>query len=219
MDDFPAVDDGVAFVVGEGEDFDWILYAVGGSESAAGMIATPAGDETPAADAGTGLVGNTYTDPTYGWTIAWDPELWYPIDSSAGELFLFSQQGDSRVIFNNTERYGGDLAACVDAVGSGSGYEPILDAAGEPIAGEEEGRAYAAFRSGPEVYAVDCRVLGGEAILGISHFANLVDYPAEALAVEDLLTALVIPAPEHSALSTQDSGLRTQHSPTASSPR
>jgi hypothetical protein len=179
------------------------------TRSAAGLVLVLAallGAVGPAGAQEDGVAGTTYTEATYGWSITWDDDVW-EVDYS-DESWLRLSNGVSDVDLQT--RTFGDLepAACVEEVGEElareedeegiiEGIEPLEGDDGEPIAGEEEGRAYAAYAftvvedGEEEAFYVECRTLiPNEAVLLIQHNAALAAYEDEAELVEELLAGL-----------------------------
>lgn len=154
-----------------------------------------------------------YTDSEYDWSIEWDDSDWAEpgtLDElPSADLALERDGGASFVLFRALDDYDGDPEECLDDVPdflasdfpSSSGeidYEPIEDDDGEPIAEEEDGRAYMAvtfdFDGTDTAVGFDCRTLvENEAVLLIIHITQLRDFEDERAEVDDLLEALELP--------------------------
>jgi hypothetical protein len=161
-----------------------------------------------------GVEENAYQSPTWGYSLRWDDTLWLPVQASSADgvdaLFLQSRQS---ILFLQGVPFAGDPAAClattVDALSREDGvddWEPLEDEDGDPIAGETDGRAWAAFTltfttAGGDEFAdadyVECRrLVAGEAVLLILHNTRQDAYPEEAEAVEAVLATLDLPEAE-----------------------
>lgn len=152
--------------------------------------------------------GDTYTNPTYGYQLQWDPDVWTVPDDGTGDLTLESDR--VQLFLQSGQFYDGDATACRDdlagrlpddpAVGSSEPY----DGDGE-LDGESDGRAFTTLRveltgaDGQEartvVERIDCRtVVSGEAVLAITWIVSIDDYPEAAELTDQLLSGLVIPS-------------------------
>ena len=157
----------------------------------------PADDETAA-----GL--QTYVSPTWGYALTFDATVWEPIEESSEGGFdrLNLYNGPSYVWVWGMAGYSGDPVACrddwvrilrnLDGIES---FAPLLDQNGYPIAGEDEGAAFAVYRytsaDGNEVFDVRCLTLVpglGNLVIILETFANR--YEEQAAAVAALMTGL-----------------------------
>ncbi|MEJ7762248.1 MAG: hypothetical protein WKF80_05590 [Thermomicrobiales bacterium] len=153
--------------------------------------ATAEAEETAAAededqDGGddTGVDGDAYESPTFGYTLEWDEDLW-TVDEERTLVderdVLTLDYADGGFLFiEGYEAYDGDPADCLE----GSANEilelddvddvaPFEDDAGDPVEGEDDGVAFAAYTltfGGEEVVGYfDCRTLvEDEAVLAFS---------------------------------------------------
>ena len=149
---------------------------------------------------------NTYVNPTYGYQIEWDPDVWGVNETGPGDLALQSDLVE--IYFQSGQFYAGDATACRDdlvdrlpdddTVLSSDPYEGD----GEQ-SGEEDGRAFSTLQvdldetDGQDartvVERIDCRtVVAGEAVLAITWLAPIDDAEAATESAETLLDALVI---------------------------
>jgi hypothetical protein len=152
---------------------------------------------------------STYTDPQFGYRLAWDEEVWTVTDEAGVNLSLASDNAE--VYLQSGAFYGGDAVACRDDLVARLPDEENIAAVepftvnGEVVAAEEEGRAYATFHvtitgeegAEPEdaIETIDCwTIVPGEAILAIIWVAPVESYEAGASEVSVLLDALEIPA-------------------------
>lgn len=128
------------------------------TEPATPDIGTPEDiTEDPAADdaQGESIVDAAYTSPTYGFSVAWNDDVWETEDrvgeDGFNELELISATGSLYIWAG--EFYDGDPAACLE--GESDFYEnddpavtdwvPAENADGEPITGETASAAYGVF--------------------------------------------------------------------------
>ena len=167
----------------------------------------PAGEGEAAG--GSGLAGNAYESPTYGYRLEWDADVWEPSEATSEDdvdtLVLVS--AGSALAFIAGADYGDAPGACVvdwtvylageEGVDD---WEPLAEEDGEAVAGEEDGRAWAAFTltytdEAGDIFArvnyVECRTLvEGEATLAIVHITSQDAYAAEAEAVAEVLATI-----------------------------
>jgi len=138
---------------------------------------TPEADETPVPDDGL----EHYTSPTYGVTLAYDPEIWSEKDNLAADdnkgrdlLLLESvERGIRANIYFETYDTVTKASDCFDtaiseSVGDLAEATPMEDSRGKPIEGSARGTKYGAYSfetsSGDTVVAyVECRALPGGA--------------------------------------------------------
>ncbi len=160
---------------------------------------------------GSGIEGNTYTSPQYGFTLTWDEDEWEVSSSSSDEETGYDSirfSGERSFIeIRSDPDYRGDPVSCrddwADILRAAEGVEefrPLEDARGDHITEEDEDIASAAFEvtltteTGDTFDVVDyveCRVLvPGESNLVIIHSTLLEDYDDQVEAREDLLAGL-----------------------------
>lgn len=158
-----------------------------------------------------GVEGNTYTSPTYGWSISWNDD-WEVVDeiSEDGYDELIIDDSLSWVYFESYEDFGGDATACVEeeqadleAQEGVSDIEVGTSARGDDLAGGDEEAAYTVYTftftsedgvETPLVEYSDCRTLvPGEAVLEISQITSHDAYNDAAPIVQDLLAGLAMP--------------------------
>lgn len=165
----------------------------------------------PTRTAAAGVEGDTYTSPSFGYTISWDPDIWEVENEASEEGFDQLRLGDppNTVYLNGIEAFDGDPATCLqetaDALAGGEGvskFGPAEDRNGDPIAGERADRAFAQYeltltRDGERVSItnyVECRVLvPDEAVLAIVYIVATDEFEDQFPLVEDLLDAIEIP--------------------------
>jgi hypothetical protein len=106
---------------------------------------------------GSGVEGNVYTSPNFGYTITWDPGVWQVTDESyedGGDYFEVTTLGGTSIVsFIAVEGYGGDASLCRDdanaILGETEGITaftptPHVDT-GEPLIGGDSALAFAIF--------------------------------------------------------------------------
>lgn len=167
----------------------------------------------------TGVEDNTYTSPTWGYTLEWDEDVWEPssddelIDDADAldRLLLESEAG--LLYVEGVERYDGDIAECVEGetefFSEGDDVEdfaPLEDEDGDPIADEEDDRAFAAFTftltnddgdEGELATYVECRVLvEDEAVLILTLGTSPADFEDEFEAAEEVFTTIALEGEE-----------------------
>ncbi len=150
----------------------------------------------------------SYINPTYGYQIAWEPDVWEIVEGGPGDLALTSDMGE--IYFQSGQFYAGDATACRDdLVDRLPDEDNVLSSVpfegdGEQSA-ETEGRAYSTLQveldetDGQDartvIERIDCRtVVAGEAVLAITWLASIADADQAVAAADDLLEALVIPS-------------------------
>lgn len=222
----------------------------GGSPAGTPAPTTPA--ETPEAAtpeaSNEGIDGDTYTSPTYGYSLAWDANIWEAesrvgedgynelrLESPSASLFIWSG------VF-----YEGDPATCLqgesDYFESGdpsvSDWRPAEDADGNPIAGETSNASYGVFTltyTDPEtedaepvelVDYIECRSLvEGEAVLVIfatttpeRYNDSIEDVLRITNAIELAGEETATPAPATPAAATPDAEIPETSTPDAGTP-
>jgi hypothetical protein len=163
------------------------------------------------------VVGNTYTSPTYDYSLTWDNAGWwvrYEYSANGYDLLQLSN-GTSNVDLEAYLGFRGDPAACLDyemdqarAVEGRSLFAPVSDGNGTPLAGQDPTRAHAAYKytytsedgqSEDRIIRLECRTLEpGESVLVVTQVirAALPDsYDNEAPVLEELLDELTLPEP------------------------
>ncbi len=154
-----------------------------------------------------------YTSPQYGWSVAWDDEIWEVMDESsedAGDLLQLEDPLNT-VYFESYEGFDGNALDCVEAEVeelAEQGAESILpgkDADGDEIMGGDTESAYAVYTFSYTVeddIVIDlveyneCRRLPHDAVLEISQLTVREAYNDAAPAVQDLLAAVTMPGEE-----------------------
>ncbi len=156
---------------------------------------------------------NTYESPTFGYTLSWG-EAWSVEEEFSENDFDFLQLGTSRstLYLEGQENFEGEVDACLEnALGNITGepdidnVEPLEGEDGKPVAGAEEGRAYAAYtyevpQEDAEPLAgaayLECRTLiPGTAALEITFATGRDSYEDEQPLAQEVLDTLVIPVP------------------------
>jgi hypothetical protein len=161
-------------------------------------------EETPVAEG-----AEVYESPTYGYTVAYDPEVWEAEDASQGGTDqLTLTDGPSQVFIEGREDYGGDAVACVndqvatvrDSPGV-TAVDPATDADGDRDAGGDATAFHAVYTvtatdgtfagtAGLTLY-FECRTIEeGTSVAIITHIVESDDYAAEAPKVEEILDTL-----------------------------
>ena len=149
---------------------------------------------------------NTYVNPTYGYQIEWDPDVWDVTGDGSGDLTLQSDLVE--MYFQSGQFYAGDATACRDDLVDRLPDDDMV-LSSEPFdgdgqqTGEEDGRAFSTLQVELEesddqdartvVERIDCRTLvAGEAVLAITWLAPVDDAGDATESAETLLDALVI---------------------------
>jgi hypothetical protein len=162
----------------------------------------PTPDVPPDDGTETGL--QTYVSPTWGYALTYDATVWEPIEESSEGGFdrLNLYNGPSYVWIWGMAGYSGDPVACRDdwvrvlrTLDGIESFAPLLDQDGEPLAGQDEGSAFAVYGytsvDGNEVFDVRCLTLVpglGNLVIVLETFASR--YEEQAAAVAELLTGL-----------------------------
>jgi hypothetical protein len=186
---------------------------VGAAYAQTGAAAAHAGGENEGANDGqTGLAGNAYQSPNWGYTLEWDEPGWRAMEvtSDDGLDTLHLRTSRSSLYLIGEDAHRGDPATCLDDWTSAlsgerdvDNWQPLEDEDGEPVAGERRDRAWAAFSltyandEGDEfgyVASLECRTLiEDESTLTILHVTGEADYEAESEAVAEVLDTLQLP--------------------------
>ncbi len=169
-------------------------------------------------DVGSGIENNSYTSPTYGFSIEWDDNVWTA--NPDAELINNGEVGQDRLNIEHIEDgelysgfyieaktdYEGDVTECISAEAdlffddtALLDLEPYVDDLGDPIAGESNADGeFATFFGTYEddagetyelIWYLECQTLEeGESVATFSLFAGEADYEDE----------LVLATPRHS---------------------
>lgn len=160
--------------------------------------------------AASGVDGNAYESPTYGYSLEWDEDVWEVDHASSdrGIDVINLLDDESSLIISG---FGGfsDVSDCMDTAidfystnDRVSDWQPFEDENGDPIARERRTVSYAAFvytdtdENGDEatlVNYIECRDLGDGSFLLISQLTTERNYDTEAEARDELLDTLVLP--------------------------
>ncbi len=178
-----------------------VILAIG-----AGFLGGGATFAAPAA----GVAGNTFTSPTFGYTLTW-PDTWFVAEEKTDRSDLVVvTNGITYAHFIGENAFAGNaqaaLAAMVavrardDAV---SNFQPLSDSAGNTIRGGDATRAFAAFtftvtfENGNSVnlaeYVETRTLIPGRAVLIIFAYHPVEFWESERPLIDELLTGLVIP--------------------------
>jgi hypothetical protein len=162
-------------------------------------------------DIASGVDGNVYTSPGFGYTVTWDPGLWEVTDESyedGGEYFEVTTVSQTSIVsFIAVEGYGGDAAQCRDdanaILGDTEGitnFTPTPNVnTGEPLIGGDSALAFAIFditytdESGTlqaRSY-LQCRTLvAGRAVLALIWIVPTELFNSDLAAFESLLAGI-----------------------------
>lgn len=187
------------------------------------------GDDTPTADlddeptetAGSplpgrsGVDGNRYVGPNWGYGITWDDEIWEVEEEDAQEDYDYLQLGTPRgtLYLEAYPDYGGDaevcLASAIDEIEETEGVSDLTVAEnddGDPIRDVGEDLAYAVYTfafesrgSGTIEFGnlIECRTLiPGEVVLEISYLTQVDVFNDEIEDVQDVLETIEPPESE-----------------------
>ena len=165
------------------------------------LLATPARAD---------VVGNTYTSPTFGYTVTWDGS-WTVVDERTGEVeLLMLSNGFSLGQFIGLADYGDDALIATTLYAIAAGFDPAvsdvvtLDAAdGIPGSGGDQNLAYTTITylytledgtSRQVTNYIEARTLGdGQSVMLFTGTAPSEDFPAAMAAFQPLLDSVVIP--------------------------
>ena len=151
--------------------------------------------------------GNSYTNPTYGYSLTWDDTVWTVDASGTGDLTLAA--GAVSVTLQSGQFYRGDATACRDDLLSKLPGADNVESVrpyngGDGVSGESDGRAFAtsfvqltgdADTPSQVVETIDCRTLvAGEAVLAIISTAPVPRFDAAYETIQTLLGTLAIPS-------------------------
>ncbi|HET7093382.1 MAG TPA: hypothetical protein VFI22_07890 [Thermomicrobiales bacterium] len=158
----------------------------------------------------TGVHGNSYTSPTFGYTLSWDPATWSVKDERLLEGYDGLELGTDRsnLFVEGMNQYSGDPAACIaDARQQISGRQGIsaisdFQGPGRPTADTAGAKSllvgYVATLPDNStttiVEFVQCRTLvPGQAVLELTWQVQDADYAQQLPLAVDLLKTLHIP--------------------------
>jgi len=162
-----------------------------------------------------GVDGDTYVGPNWGYGIAWDDEIWTVEDEDAPEDYDFLQLGTPRgtLYLEAFPDFGGDaevcLATALDGIEDTEGVSDLTLAEngdGDPIRDASEDTAYAVYtfsfqgRDGGTIEfgnLIECRTLvPGEVVLEISYLTQVDIFNDEIEDVQDVLETIELPVSE-----------------------
>lgn len=169
----------------------------------------PAGDDGDDTPSGTGVQGNGYTSPDFGYRLTWDEQVWTVEDELVLDGYNGLQLGTEISIFylEGYEGFGGDPEECLsDAVNEIALRENVagLESVNRPLPVEDSANAALflytlTFEDGGAVDVleyVECRsLIEDRAVLEITFQTAEQAYDAELRAYRDLLAALMLPEP------------------------
>ena len=158
---------------------------------------------------GEGVVGDTYTSPSFGYSVAWDGAIWSVEDeqSERGQDLLRIGTPLSTLYFEAYDGFAGDPAACLEAAAAElsaetgvSDFAVATDRNGDPLTGADATSAYAVYTltftpDTGEALAfadyIECRELvPGEAVLEITLIVGLDVYNEQVALMQDVLDTL-----------------------------
>jgi predicted metalloprotease len=156
---------------------------------------------------------NTYTNPTFGWSVSWDPDEWRVNDERSNVDSDLLELADplNTVYFETYEAFDGNALDCVAAERdelAGTNAENIdvgRDSRGNEIAGGSDDLAYSVFtftynvEDDVDVELVEyneCRSLGDGHVLETSQLTAREAYNDASPAAQALFAAVVMPGDE-----------------------
>lgn len=162
--------------------------------------------------------GNAYTSDTYGFRISWDDRIWFVIDQGPEDGWdeLVLSDGIAYVFIAAGVGYNGQLQPCVDdaaqsvsrSPGNGN-VTPLTGDDGEPVRGEDDDHAYAAytytygFSDGDSIdfiRYIECRpLIAGESVVAADVVVPEPAYDEEFPLAQELLGNLTLPSPGEAA--------------------
>ena len=168
---------------------------------------TPADEPRAEPSGDSGLDGNAFTSPSFGFTLD-VPEGWTVEDESIadGDETLVVSNGLSTISLHATDDYTGDLAGCIVYARNLLGENPLytdlrLDATanGEAFQVVDDARTFARFTyTGPDggkwAHFVNCQpIVDGESVLIVSQDVPYDDYAVERQARRQIQRAIEFP--------------------------
>lgn len=186
-------------------------------------VATQEGTETPLPTStvevlGSGIEGNTFTSPNFGFAVSWDPETWsVPDEAEYSEpgldmLRLVAETGP--ILVTGWEAYDGNPSSCLlgeqtyynDPESGISEYQVAVDANGNELTGSDEQSAWGVFTNvftdpespsaEPENYVdyINCVSMGdGKSVVIFYSYARRDDYNDHIGKVIALVDSLELP--------------------------
>jgi predicted metalloprotease len=168
-------------------------------------IALPLGRTALAQDQ-SGVDGNTYTAPTFGYTLSWDEEVWQVTDeySEDGYDGISLASDESLLYIESFYFYQGDPVQCLEGEraalaeqGDLDDLDPMTNADGEPIESTDEGSASGLY-VWPEsdefeasVVYVECRTLiPDSAVMVITAFLDPDDLESGIGTVDEVVSSI-----------------------------
>jgi hypothetical protein len=157
-----------------------------------------------------GVDDDTYTSPTFGYSLEWDEDEWEVEDATSEDDVdtLVLSNGVSTLTITGLEDFDGDLADCLEETAAEledgrdvESFEPALNADGDPIEIDDDdrvGAVYLATVDGDEVaYQVECRTLvEDEAVIQIVQVVPADDFDDEIAPVAEVLDTLTLEGEE-----------------------
>ena len=155
----------------------------------------------------TAVDGNSYTSPTFGYSVAWDSNWTVTNEVDDSDYNQLSLTNDISTVYFEGIVNDSDLKSCIDAmvgvlegIDGVSNVQPLENDEG-PIAGSESDQEWAIFTLSLEsdsdtfelAYYIDCRpIVEGESLLVISMETALDDLESQADALDELLAGVAI---------------------------
>lgn len=187
-------------------------------------VATQQTTETPLPTStvevlGSGIEGNTYTSPNFGFAVSWDPDTWTVPDeaeySEPGLDMLRLETDTGPILVTGWEAYDGNPSSCLlgeqtyynDPESGISDYQVAIDANGNELTGSDEHSAWGVFTNvytDPEnpnaepvnyVDYINCVSMGdGESVVIFYSYARRDAYNDHIGKVIALVDSLELPA-------------------------
>jgi hypothetical protein len=171
------------------------------------------GDDDDDPNNGDPIELETYTSPTYGYSLAYDPEVWEianPAETSEEGIDTFSLSAGFTTVYLDGLPAGADAQRCVEVVANTEiSSETVIDSApledenGDPIEGGNDSDAFVAYEltregsdgtEGIQAFYVRCIVLvPGESVLAIRQYCAAEVYGLAAILRDALLDQLELP--------------------------
>ncbi len=156
-----------------------------------------------------GVDDDTYTSPTFDYTLEWDADVWTATAAtSEDDVDTLVLENDVTVLtIVGTEEFGENLDRCVRTARRGvEGLDgvadviPVEDADGDPIEIDEDERAGAVYTivsddedAPDQVSQIECRVaVAGEAVIQIVQITPASDFNAQIDPVGEILDSIAI---------------------------